>query len=1291
MRKRRGERPTPLSREGSRAKPSRSELTDEQRAAIDRIVGAFGSGGNFLLAGATGSGKTEVYLQACAAALERGLGAIVLVPEIALTPQAAGRFAARFGDGLAILHSGLTDAERRDERERIARGEARIVVGARSAIFAPVRDLGLICVDEEHDQSYKQDSDPRYDARTVAAKRAALEGAVAVYGSATPRPESWERLERLDLGGRLVGSLPPVRVVDLRREAGYPLSAPLLAGLGRVAEEGGKAILLLNRRGIAPAIHCRACGTTLRCPNCDVALVLHRDDVLHCHHCGHSDPVAGDVPGVRVARARAHRRRHARSSSRSSRRRCRSSSGSGSTRTSSRSAEPCPRRSRRFAETDRAVLLGTQMVAKGHHFAGVSLAAVVDADTQLGLPDFRAEERTFALLTQLAGRSGRDAPGRVIVQTFQPDARAVAFAARHDVAGFLAGELERRRELGYPPFCHLVRIVVAGPDPEQPLTALRELASRFQEGELLGPAPLLRLRGRYRAQLIAKTASRDASPRARPAARRGGARDAPRRAHRGRRRRPAEPLGLTGLDSSPWRTRQASCATRAISTPRLMRADGWRSLRSASTPTPRSGCGANEVEHFDDSLRQLAERMTALMADAYGVGLAATQVGVLQRCSSSSRGDDEPRVLVNPRDRQAERRAGDGRRGLPVAPAACSCRSSAASTVTIEAQDLDGDDVRLELDELPARVVQHELDHLDGVLILDRTTDDARREAMATLPRAAFARLSRLGVAATAPFGADVLERLAARHDVAWVLTRPDRPAGRGRKERAPAAKVARRAAGPGGATAGAADADDVAGVDTIVLVAYGVLIPDDLLDRRALAERAPVAAPALARRCAGRACAARGRRGDRRLDHQARQGARRRPDRGAARVPGRGRTTTRARSTTRSAELAVELLDEVLPAPAFQRAGGRADVRAQARGRGPRARPRRSGGRAAPDPRALAAHRRARGARRSTGDDLARARRGRRARPARGAARRRPPHDVRRVSARAAVIAPARRAAYSVVRRVFEDESYADRSFRTLAADLDERDRALAQRLAYGTVQRVRTLDHAIEAIGRRPVRKLDPPVLAALQARRVPARLHGQAPHAVVDEHGRARARAQASSARCRSRTPSCAALTERLRGLLGSLPEGPLKHSYPDWVHDTWRRDLGEEASLALMRAQNEPPETVVRLVRGDPPGEPTDVPGAYRVDRVDEQALAEGRVWPQSRGSQLAGLVRRRARGRADPRLVRRARREGDDARRRGDRGRAEPGTRARAARQRRAARRHERARRARPTPLRCRPS
>ena len=249
----------------------------------------------------------------------------MLVPEIALAPQTVGRFRARFGDRVAVLHSALTDAERRDERERIASGEARIVVGARSAVFAPVRGLGLIVVDEEHDASYKQDSDPRYDARTVAVKRAALEGAVAVYGSATPRPESWAALERLELGGRIGAELPPVRIVDLRREAGYPLSAPLLAELRGVAERRGKAILLLNRRGVAPALHCRACGTTIRCPNCDVALVLHGDSQLRCHHCGYevASPERARRAGRPIWRVSARGRR---SSSASSRVSCPSSS-----------------------------------------------------------------------------------------------------------------------------------------------------------------------------------------------------------------------------------------------------------------------------------------------------------------------------------------------------------------------------------------------------------------------------------------------------------------------------------------------------------------------------------------------------------------------------------------------------------------------------------------------------------------------------------------------------------------------------------------------------------------------------------------------------------------------------------------------------------------------------------------------------------------------------------------------------------------------------------------------------
>ena len=236
-------------------------LSPPQEAALGRVEEAMAAGGgHFLLYGETGSGKTEVYLRACAAAVERGRDAIVLVPEIALTPQTVGRFRQRFGELVALLHSGLTDAERRDERQRIAAGEARIVVGARSAIFAPVRSLGVVCVDEEHDASYKQESDPRYDARTVAAKRAALEGAVAVYGSATPRPESWARLERLELGARLGVELPGVRIVDMRREAAYPLSGELVAALEGVAERRRRAIVLLNRRGVSPAVHCRSCG-----------------------------------------------------------------------------------------------------------------------------------------------------------------------------------------------------------------------------------------------------------------------------------------------------------------------------------------------------------------------------------------------------------------------------------------------------------------------------------------------------------------------------------------------------------------------------------------------------------------------------------------------------------------------------------------------------------------------------------------------------------------------------------------------------------------------------------------------------------------------------------------------------------------------------------------------------------------------------------------------------------------------------------------------------------------------
>jgi primosomal protein N' (replication factor Y) len=325
-----------------------------------------------------------------------------------------------------------------------------------------------------------------------------------VYGSATPRPESWERLERLELGPRLGAPMPSVRIVDLRRERGYPLSAPLLEELGGLAAGGGKAILLLNRRGIAPAIHCRACGRSRRCALCDVALTLHRDGRLHCHHCGFTEekpeacPECGSAELARIGagtqKLEAELARHVPELERIR-------------LDADTAAKPGALRDAldRFAAADRAVLIGTQMVAKGHHFPGVALAAVVDADTGLALPDFRAEERTFQLVTQLAGRSGRDAPGTVVVQTFQPDATPLRYAARHDVAGFLAEELGRRRELGYPPFRHLVSILASAPDAAAPDRLLRELRNGLPGAELLGPAPLLRLRGRHRAQLVAKT------------------------------------------------------------------------------------------------------------------------------------------------------------------------------------------------------------------------------------------------------------------------------------------------------------------------------------------------------------------------------------------------------------------------------------------------------------------------------------------------------------------------------------------------------------------------------------------------------------------------------------------------------------------------------------------------------------------------------------------------------------------------------------------------------------------
>lgn len=504
---------------GAAAKPV--ALTTEQRSAVERIGAALdserGAARELLLHGVTGSGKTEVYLAAAEAALARGRGAIVLVPEIGLTPQAVARFRSRLGDRVAVLHSALSAGERYDEWRRLRCGEADVCVGPRSAVFAPLADLGLIVIDEEHDASYKQEGDPSYDARHVASRRAADAGAVLVSGTATPRPESWLALPRVELPSRVDGQrMPPVEVADMRGAdpRGGPLGPTTLDALEEVRRRRGKAIVLVNRRGFAPYVCCRSCGHHWGCPHCDVSLVAHRSSRrLACHHCGHTEPPPETCPecgSVTLARA-----------------------GSGTERIEELLAErlqPLPvfrldsdaaagRGAHaeilgRFEEAPGGVLVGTQMVGKGHDFPEVTLSVIIDADATLRFPDFRAEERTFAMVTQLAGRSGRGPEGgRVIVQTLAPAAPSIAHAARHDAPGFLAGELERRRALRYPPFSHLIAINLAAED-EGAIEAAADRIAAILRGtvpaktEVLGPAVLFRLRGRQRRRLFLKTADR---------------------------------------------------------------------------------------------------------------------------------------------------------------------------------------------------------------------------------------------------------------------------------------------------------------------------------------------------------------------------------------------------------------------------------------------------------------------------------------------------------------------------------------------------------------------------------------------------------------------------------------------------------------------------------------------------------------------------------------------------------------------------------------------------------------
>jgi primosomal protein N' (replication factor Y) len=513
-----GRRPAPVDRgravTAARAVPP--TLTEPQRRALAAVSAPLGEHRHekLLLHGVTGSGKTEVYLEAAGLALESGRSAIVLVPEIALTPQTMRRFEERFGDRVAVLHSKLGLGERYDEWQRLRKGEARICVGPRSAVFAPLHDLGLIVVDEEHDPAYKQESDPRYDARRVAARRTEQAGAVLLGGSATPRPESWVEMRRLELPERIGGrSLPPVELLDMRglRHALHPHAR---AALEEVKRRGSKAIVLVNRRGWAPFLVCRACGHAWSCTRCDVTLTLHRDrggDCLLCHHCGHREAVPRACPGCRSTTIARH--------------------GAGTQRLESElreALEPLPvfrldadaaaRKHgiasvlERFAEASAGVLVGTQMVAQGHDFPEVELAVVQDADATLRFPDFRAEERTFSLVSQLAGRSGRGpGGGTVLVQSLCPDIPCLQHASRHETAAFLESEVARRRVLRYPPFSRLIRVVTAAAtQPAADCAAERIRALLEGQGlELLGPVPLFRVKDRHRATLIIKEGERE--------------------------------------------------------------------------------------------------------------------------------------------------------------------------------------------------------------------------------------------------------------------------------------------------------------------------------------------------------------------------------------------------------------------------------------------------------------------------------------------------------------------------------------------------------------------------------------------------------------------------------------------------------------------------------------------------------------------------------------------------------------------------------------------------------------
>ncbi|HEY0377046.1 MAG TPA: primosomal protein N' [Pyrinomonadaceae bacterium] len=506
------------------------KLTDEQAAALREIEQPLAEGrySAFLLHGVTGSGKTEIYIRAMRAALQQGRTAMMLVPEIALTPVFSRRLRAHFGDRVAIFHSSLTTGERFDEWSRLKRGEARVVIGTRSAVFAPVSDLGLVVIDEEHETSYRQQESPYYNGRDVAVVRANKEGAVVVLGSATPSLESFHnarggKYRYLELAQRIANrAMARAEIIDMREvfsRGGRPeiFSEELIATIEETHARGEQSIILLNRRGYSSFVLCRSCGESIHCPNCDVTLTYHRSEMsIICHYCNHRRPAPASCPSCQgkyiyyvgegteqleeMLRKRFPALRIARLDRDTTSRR-----------------KLFERAILEFGAGDLDMLVGTQMLAKGHDFPNVTLVGVVSVDAGLALPDFRSAERTFQLITQVAGRAGRgDRAGRVLIQTYHPKHYALKHACAQDYAGFYDEEIRYRKSLNYPPFVALASLLVHGEDFTRAQATAAELKRALEEANtdrscrILGPAPapLARLRGEHRIQLLIKSRSR---------------------------------------------------------------------------------------------------------------------------------------------------------------------------------------------------------------------------------------------------------------------------------------------------------------------------------------------------------------------------------------------------------------------------------------------------------------------------------------------------------------------------------------------------------------------------------------------------------------------------------------------------------------------------------------------------------------------------------------------------------------------------------------------------------------